>query len=222
METINNMSKFPDVALSYDERIPADVFEDFESFISKTGLSYTKESQEHGPFAGVEWLLPTAVILFIGKAYFDSFFKEMGKDHYHLIKNGLHSFRKKFLSEAASNQYKRVSVPSTKTPKDPIFSILFSIMAKTKNGQNIKFLYPVSISEQKFHKSTEAFLNLLAENYSAENDDLSIQLQSFTRKQDAILVRFNQSSQKAEIIDPVEEIRRQKHPEDMEKAKKSN
>jgi hypothetical protein len=30
--------------------------------------------------------MATAVVLFITKAYFDAFFKEMGKDHYEAVK----------------------------------------------------------------------------------------------------------------------------------------
>lgn len=209
------MDKFPDIALSYDEQIPAETFEEFESLIGKTGLSYAKEPRKHGPFAGVEWLLPTAVILFIGKSYFDSFFKEMGKEHYHLMKKGLQLFRKAFLSKTKRIQYRRVSVPASKIPEDPVFSVLFSIMAKTKNGQSIKFLFPDGISEEKFQKSIEAFFRLLAKNYSAEEgDDLTIQMQSFERPQHTILVRYNQASQKAEVIDPMAEIRRQKQLND--------
>lgn len=206
------MDKIPDIALSYDDRISAETFEEFESLIGKTGLSFAKEPREHGPFAGVEWLLPSAVILFIGKAYFESFFKEMGKDHYHLMKKGLKSLRTSFLSRTKRITFKRVAVPSSKIPKDPIFSVLFSIMALTKDGQRIKFLFPECLSEEEFQNSTEAFFNLLAENYSeGKSDELTLQVQSFERPQHIILVRFNQITQKAEIVDPMAEITRQKH-----------
>jgi hypothetical protein len=211
------MDKFPDIALSYDERISTKTFEEFESIIDKTGFSYAKEPREHGPFAGVEWLLPTAVILFIGKAYFDSFFKEMGKDHYHLIKKGLRSFRKSFLSKTKVIQYKRVAVPTSKIPEDPICSVLFSIMAKTKNGQSIKFLFPECVSEEDFQESIEAFFCLLKENYSSEDvNKLNTLIQSLGRPQHTILIRYNQESRKAEVIDPMAEIRKQKQHNDKE------
>lgn len=186
------------------------MFEEFESSLEHTGLSLIKEPREHGPFAGLEWLLPTAVILYVGKAYFESFLKEMGKDHYHLMKKGLQSFRKSFLSKSTGIKYQRVAVPSSKIPKVPKFSVLFSIMSKTKNGQSIKFLFPEYISEEEFQKSTESFIKLLNNNYSAEKgDELTNQIQSLKTPQHTILVRYDVVKQKPEVIDPMAEKSKQ-------------
>jgi hypothetical protein len=100
-------------------------------------------------------------------------------------------------------------VPASKIPEDPIFSVLFSIMAKTKNGQSIKFLFPEYISEEEFQKSTEAFFQLLNNNYSAEKDDeLTIQFQSFNTPQHTFFVRYDVVNQKPEVIDPMAEIKK--------------
>lgn len=204
------MDKIPDLALIYDEQIPTTTFEEFDALIEKTGFSYAKESREYGPVACIEWFIPTAAIFFVGKAYFESFFKEMGKDHYHLVKKGLQSLRKAFLSKTKTIQYTHVAVPSSKISQDPVFSRIFSIMAKSKNGESIKFLFPNCISEEKFEKSIDAYFLLLAQNYSSEQDDnLTTQIKSLKGRQHTILVRYNQENQKVEVIDPIAEIQKE-------------
>jgi hypothetical protein len=37
----------------------------------------------------VEWFIPTAIVFFVAKSYFDGFLKEAGKDHYQLLKSKL-------------------------------------------------------------------------------------------------------------------------------------
>jgi len=83
------MSDF-DVALSYRKEICTDVIDDFIQLVSVPRLRLIVDKREKdGPYAGIEWLLPTAVVFFICKSYFDGFLKEMGKEHYHLLKNAL-------------------------------------------------------------------------------------------------------------------------------------
>ena len=60
-----------------------------------------EQRDEDGPFAAFEWLVPTAVVVFIGQAYFDAFLKEMGKDHYALLKAGMKSLYSKLLGPSA-------------------------------------------------------------------------------------------------------------------------
>ena len=82
----------PAIGLSYTTRISPDIFTEFECLVAAEGLDlHVEQRDEDGPFAAFEWLVPTAVVVLIGKAYFDGFLKEMGKDHYALLKAGLKS-----------------------------------------------------------------------------------------------------------------------------------
>jgi hypothetical protein len=76
------------IGLSYTTRVSPDTFVEFERLVTAEGLGLQIEQRdEDGPFSSFEWLIPTAVVLFIGKAYFDGFLKEMGKDHYALLRD---------------------------------------------------------------------------------------------------------------------------------------
>ena len=96
----------PDIAVVYVESIESSVFEDVRQMLVADGLRLRVESRpDPGPFAGVEWLIPTVVFAYIGKSYFDSFLKEAGKDHYNLLKRGLKKLAGKFFGENAPKGY---------------------------------------------------------------------------------------------------------------------
>ena len=87
------------VALIYEQDIDKKVFNTFIDAISNNRLLLkTIPVEKRGPFAGMEWLVPTAILVYVGKSYFDGFLKEMGKDHYQLLKKGFYSLWEKLVS----------------------------------------------------------------------------------------------------------------------------
>jgi hypothetical protein len=103
-----------------------------------------------GPQAGLVWLLPTAVILFIGRSYFDGFLKEAGKDHYQLLKERIASLWSLFFDDDRAIQTTVVGTPG-KVPKDQRYSVTFSMMAEANSGLIFKLLLPDEISAEEFN-----------------------------------------------------------------------
>ena len=68
------------------------------------------------------------VVLFIGKAYFDGFLKEMGKDHYASLKAGLKSLYSRLLGPGAPQTV--VVSAGGKPSTDQPYSVLFSIFGE--------------------------------------------------------------------------------------------
>jgi len=115
------------IAVSYEEQFPEEIISHFISGIASPGLDIKSEARESEPKAGLEWLVPTAVIIFIGKAYFDSFLKEMGKDHYQLLKRGVAALWKYFFGSERSAKINLVGTKG-KVSSAALYSLSFSIM----------------------------------------------------------------------------------------------
>jgi hypothetical protein len=95
-------SSLPDIGLRYVESLENDSFAEFGRELAADGLDVRVESEpDPGPFMGIEWLLPTAIFVFLGKSYFDGFLKEAGKDHYQILKNALKKVSSKFFGKDA-------------------------------------------------------------------------------------------------------------------------
>ena len=75
----------PDLALLLYDGVPEGFEDDFLEAVSNAGVSIKSARSSSGPFAGLELFLPFAVMLFIGKAYFDGFISKAGQNHYELL-----------------------------------------------------------------------------------------------------------------------------------------
>ncbi len=192
----------PHIGISYEENIPESIFSEFIDAVSNEKLVIKVESREQGgPYAGIEWLLPTAVIAYISKSYFDAFLKEMGKDHYLLLKKGLASLRERLVGEKAP----KVTIISTlgKTNKYNKYSFVFSIIAEAEEGQRFKLLIQEGVTEGEYARIIDAFLTFLEQYHSGSLDKKMVEkLVSVNVVGGTLLLAFNDDIGELEPIDP--------------------
>ncbi len=195
--------KLPQVVLSYTHSISEEIFADFLRLVSPAGLDIQVESREaDGPYAGLEWLMPTAVIIFIGKSYFDSFFSEMGKDHYSMLKAGLKSLRAKLFGSKTPKVVKLGT--QGKLAVNQSYSFVFSIIAEAEPGLRFKLLLQSEPSEEEYEEIINAFFNFLAEYHSGNLAIATVDmLQKCRVVGGTLLISFNLTSKAIEAIDPV-------------------
>ena len=201
MPTRSDMS--PTIALSYTTRISPDIFTEFERLVAAEGLGlHVEQREEDGPFAAFEWLVPTVVVLFIAKAYFDGFLKEMGKDHYALLKAGVKSLYSRLLGPSAAQTV--VVSAGGKTSTDQPYSLVFSIFAEADEGTRFKLLLRRSASESEYGATVEAFLAFLEAYYNGSlAPEIVAELKSTTFVGRTILLVYNPALERVQPIDPV-------------------
>ena len=147
----------PHLVLLHADNIPAEYVGDFTDTVRADRLELLVQSRPAGvPYAGIEWLMPTAIVAYLAKPYFESFLKEMGKDHYVLLKNGL----KKIYSRVAGPKAPNVTLVSSagKVAKEQSYSLFFSVVFEGPDGNRFKLLIPRPISESEYDLATGAFL----------------------------------------------------------------
>lgn len=132
------MTASPHLRLLYEDHIPPVVFNDFRQTVEADGFALSEDTRARsGPFLGLEWLMPTAVMLFITQGYFNGFLGEMGKDHYQTLKSGL---------KALCGRFAKVKVTPIGTPgkvsADQPYSLVFSLWSDGDDGRTFKFLIP--------------------------------------------------------------------------------
>ena len=91
--------------------------------------------------------------------YFDGIFKEMGKDHYGLMKRGLKTLYARLIGPQAP----AVTVLSTagKTTASRKYSLLFSLLAEAEDGLRFKLLIQESATEAEYEATVNAFIYFL-------------------------------------------------------------
>ncbi len=192
----------PHIGVFHWNTIPEDTFSDFSEVVLTPDLSLQFEPREpDGPYAGVEWLLPTAVIVFISKGYFDGFLKEMGKDHYALLKKGINTLYKRFFSSEGT---KFVTIGTTGKRSEDRYSRGFSIYAEGNEGLQFKLLVEEEISEAEYKERIELFLNYLHAYHESCTDNQAAENPAQMRiRRQTVLLAYNRNSKTLEHVDPI-------------------
>ncbi|ANX02907.1 hypothetical protein [Immundisolibacter cernigliae] len=197
------MTTSPQIAIVHIDSIPEEVFSEFVRTIATERLKLDIESRENGEiYAGLEWLIPTAAIIYIGKSYFDGFLTEMGKDHYNLLKAGFMTLREKLLGPAAP-QMAVVSSAGKTSPNQP-YSLVYSIMAEGNGNLRFKLLIQREVSEREYDEILNAFLGFLEAYHShAPEAEFAANLEVPRASGGIVLLAFNLETKTLEAIDPI-------------------
>ncbi|UTW57128.1 hypothetical protein KFE96_09640 [Kordiimonas sp. SCSIO 12603] len=144
----------PHILIETSSIIEQSTASNFADIINNKGLSLEKKRREHAEmFATTEWFIPTAIVLYITKPYFESFLKEMGKDHYQLLKKGL----KYLFSEAYKYKIKKIASSGSKKKisSDKQYSLGLSLFFQTHNLGVIKFLFEEEMNTDDAQKAID-------------------------------------------------------------------
>jgi hypothetical protein len=189
------------IRLIFTDEIPPVAFEGFLGSVSSPGLDLVVERRpQSGPFAGLDWLVPTGLILFIGQGYFNGFLSEMGKEHYAVLKDNLKALRDSCASFAV-----RLIGARRKAPGDQPYSLFYSIYFEDHTGRRFKFLVPNGeVGDPDAEQAMDAFGDFLAAVHSGELDaDQKAMLADAPAFGANVLLAFNLRTGRIEPINPV-------------------
>jgi len=191
------------IAVSYESGIDRGAFADFESDVATPGLAVkTEERPESGPFAGLEWLIPTAVMVIIANPYFESFLSEAGKDHYHIVKKALVRLGQRFLGKKApqiTDVYTKGKAPSN----TPQYSLVFSIYGDINSRLRLKLLIEPNTKPAGLDEAIGAFMCSLDAIHDGSYGHGQVEgLDDAQPIGGTILVTYNHNKSKLVVVDP--------------------
>ncbi len=161
----------------------ADVIGDLED----AGLGCAVRHQDLGPQAFVEWLFPTAVLLWVGEKYFGAMLAEAGKDHYQVLKRGLGRLYDKTLSRAAA-VVRRLRRQDGSVVADAYFSGNLSFAYASSEGWTVKLLFPLDVSASEYEQACVAFAGLIADHVrDRSHSPLEAEIEAVSEDQASIL-----------------------------------
>lgn len=192
------------IVLVYPETFDPAPFDEFARAVRRPGLDLRLHpSEPRGPMAGIEWYLPTAIVLFLTQGFFNGFLGEMGKDFYASFRKGMTSLWKAFLSRDRQLILEIVATPGKIDPNKP-YSHTFAIYAPTEDGSRIKFLFRDDCEREVFDSHVEAILSALEDYYSGSPHSLLRKYILMShRREHTYLVRYNEQDQKLDMFNPL-------------------
>lgn len=126
-------------------------------------VSVQKREQE-GPYAAMEWALPTAIAVYLAKPFFESFLSEAGKDVYTIAKGWI----KKILLKGREIKTHVITASQSteKTSKTYHQSRSISIVIQLKNKTSITLLFDENLSTEDWENAIESLLDFIVANYN--------------------------------------------------------
>lgn len=190
------------IGLLHEDQITEVFLQGFEESITAPGLIFKRETRPSGVhFAGIEWLMPTAVLVYVAKPYFESFLKEMGKDHYDLLKKGFNKLYERFAGPRASD-VKAVATQG-KSSKDQPYSLFFSVVAEAPDGVRLKLLIPRPIEQAEYEIAISGFLDLVQSTYGGDvPEDVATTFKDAPITSGTVLVTYEAATGKLIPVDP--------------------
>ena len=150
--------------------------------------------------------MPSVVIIFIGKAYFDGFLKEMGKDHYALLKEGIKGLRAKLFRPGAPEY--TVIGSKGKVRADHPYSLTLSMLPEGQEGISFKLLLPHSGDQAKCEAAVESFLEFLAAYHTGRLDATAIaELEAIRIVGRTVLLAYEPDLKRLQPVDPLRDAR---------------
>lgn len=193
----------PQIGILHAERFESSIFEEFALEVEHDDLDLQiQKTPDPGPFLTLEWFIPTAIIAFIGKAYFEEFLKEMGKEHYKVLKSSLVKLTTKTISQPRIEPTLMSS--SGKVSKDNPFSMAYSIVAEGNNGYKFKLLIPKYSQNINYESIVLKFMDFISDYYVFGLDShASQQIALSGERRGTILVYYNFETGVIEWRDPL-------------------
>jgi hypothetical protein len=148
------------IGIMHEDRLLAHFFQEFEGDIQNSRLALVCTARPSGvAFAGMEWLMPSVILAYVTKSYFESFLKEMGKDHYALLKKGFN----KLYEKVAGSKSPTITIVGTagKVSKEQPYSLFFSVMAELPSRVKVKLLIPKPINQIEYEAAISTFLDFV-------------------------------------------------------------
>lgn len=197
-------SERPHLIISYLDTIPAEIPRAIVDAVQHPDLKLIEDPTERqGPFAGVDWLLPTALVVFVTRAYFDAFLKEMGKDHYDFLKKGILSVWNRLLRK--DREIRLVSIGTGGKVKSTKYSLAFSVWSELDSQYKVKFLFEEELTEDQFEKNVSLLLQFLQTLHSGKGDieNCLIIEDSVRHVGRTVLIAFDKEAQKLRMVSPI-------------------
>ncbi|QOY91285.1 hypothetical protein [Paludibaculum fermentans] len=196
----------PDLLVSYQPPLSMAYIQPLIDSVEASGLSISIEPRPpSGPYAGIHWLIPTALFIWVGKSYFDGFLKEAGKNHYSALQLGLASLWPVFFGKKRLIKITAVGTAGKIPLEAAKYSLGISLLAEAGPGLHFKLLFPDEMSALDYNTAIALFFDFLQKYYSGNLDPASeARLGAARRVARTILVTYDASNNLFVFLDPVQ------------------
>ncbi len=155
------------IVVSYSDFIEADFFREFLTSVDEVGVSVELQPRPVRLTNGVEWLLPTTVIILLTKPFFDAFMKRAADDladaYYPRFKSAVAGLVSKVLV-STRDSWRRITSAGP-LPREGRSSFL-SIISETQESIPLRFVFDEELSVRRYTELVDQAMDLLGREHT--------------------------------------------------------
>lgn len=197
-----------EIELRYSTGVPNGYLDDFRRPFSDGRVRLSVQEFEPRPHAALEWVIPTAVAVYIAKPFLDAIIKRAADD----FGDSVYPRIKGAIVDLARKLYIRQPPPSfvitNQGPKVPSADMVFSICSETTTAHSIKFVFLKTYSDEQYDACVEQIFKILAKHHASidGSDHLSRQIAVLPEnRRGHIYLAFDDDSGAWIVRDPIQE-----------------
>lgn len=157
----NNAEMFLSFTYGTSPEQVARIAREFEA----AGFAVAVEQRKFEAFAALQYLLPTALFVYVVKPYTDKFLSKLAEDNYEQLKSALQKLWLRYLApDRTERTYEVASSPGKLEQSELAMDLSF--IANTSDGQFFKLLFKDGVPPSEFLAAVSEFYSLLHEHES--------------------------------------------------------
>ena len=163
------MENKPDILIDFNEILPEELISEEINEISECGANVKINKRKNSVWNALEWTIPTLIVGYILKPYFETFLKEARKEHYKILSEKIKPLLKK--GKSFETKLLTASQSTEKLSKTYNQSHSISLIVETKSGRLIKLLFDNNLSLTDWEEAIDELFDFVIENYESPNDN---------------------------------------------------
>ncbi|TYR31666.1 hypothetical protein FXV77_20705 [Sphingobacterium phlebotomi] len=146
-----------------NDNYPKDCYNFIEDDFKNSPLNVNIQRRENGAMAGIEWALPTAIVVYLLKPFFEAFLKEAGKDAYQKAKGAIKKLVSKNLPVKTNILYAGKTIDKQSKKYDQ--SLTISIKAALHSNLTLVVLFNNELVNEDCDLMTDGLLESIENMY---------------------------------------------------------
>ncbi|MEZ6056207.1 MAG: hypothetical protein R3C01_05840 [Planctomycetaceae bacterium] len=195
-----------EIGIEYIGGISEEYFSEFADGVESGGATLLSKPRENVYYAALEWVVPTAIAVYIGKPFVDGILKRAANDFgdtvYPKIKDAVKQLvRKVFVGQPLSF----TTVTSSSAKLTSVESTIFSVCAFGPDGTKMKFIFNERLNEAEYNACIDALFRQLVDFHRSDSPDaITEQLEQLPiQRRRSIYLIYGATLESWSVVDPI-------------------
>jgi hypothetical protein len=194
------MTTIPDFGLWYQRDIENPEFAEIGESLRSQGLHVELEARESSVYASLEWVIPTAVVIFVADKYFGTMVSEAAKEHYPVIRDAVGRIARSVFRRVGSSFGTIYATPAKKISSTQVH--LVSVYARHRDGWSVRFM--LDDTETPVENAVDEVFEVLRVHHLGLQSAIDIESAGVEIRQGTPLV-FARGSERWVLVYPIKE-----------------